>query len=557
MEAILALPTHLQAGAFFEHIVYPPHGPHALGEMRVEVAVVDGIAGHPVAVARTTVGDLVGVADTGADTLGIDVVRVVVIGVEQPLVAVQVEDVLLMPVVGVAELGEVADVAVVHVGRFRGVQGHAGFDPNGTGRRDFAWADVLQADVGRHIHQGADVADGMGAEEELFVSARQAVVHRAHPQAVGHHFGAHATGAIVDHEGVTRRLQYMAHHRVRPVAGERLSARDLVGELRGEIAERLQAVGQRRVALAHAFQWVGRLGEAAVGVWAHDDGIGFAVDDLVTVDHGYDRLAGLAFGDPWFYLRVTRFVVDHRLAGGSTASGGQAHFFFGEGVAVGAAKLGHHHHLAEQAIGNVARRAFTAKRGGFAGSGKGTFALGIQGVAAGAAGADEEVAIAPGVGRNVGDAIDRLHTVDLEADHALGHLFVGNEAFIRFVFHLFTLGPLCLDAVLVGVGPVIEQVGQVDREAVTGSHAQHDRPWALVRAQRNLAGYRSPAFAQRHLLVVHHILAEREQHAVGVLRTKAVEHQGLVQCHHIGDQGALALHGRLAGRFPTQQGQNE
>jgi hypothetical protein len=39
-------------------------------------------------------------------------------------------------------------------------------------------------------------------------------------------------------------------------------------------------------------------------------------------------------------LRVARFVVDHRLAGGGAAGGGQAHFFFGEGVAVGAPTLG-------------------------------------------------------------------------------------------------------------------------------------------------------------------------------------------------------------------------
>ncbi|MND98394.1 hypothetical protein D3C80_907430 [compost metagenome] len=172
VETILALPAHFQPGAFFEHIVHPPHGPHALGEVRVEVAVVDGIARHAVAVARTTVGNLVGVADTRADALGVDVVGVVVVGVEQPLVAMQVEDVLLMAIVGVAELGEIANVAVVHVGRLGRVQRHTGLYPHGAGGRRLAWANVLQADVGRHVHQGTDIAHSVCAEEELFVGAR-------------------------------------------------------------------------------------------------------------------------------------------------------------------------------------------------------------------------------------------------------------------------------------------------------------------------------------------------------------------------------------------------
>ncbi|MNH29725.1 hypothetical protein D3C79_899750 [compost metagenome] len=89
---------------------------------------------------------------------------------------------------------------MVDVGRFRRVQGHAGLDAHGIGRRGLAWADVLQADVGRHVHQCADIAHGVGAEEELLVGAGQAVVHRAHAQAVGHHFGTHAPRAVVDHE---------------------------------------------------------------------------------------------------------------------------------------------------------------------------------------------------------------------------------------------------------------------------------------------------------------------------------------------------------------------
>ncbi|MNE02707.1 hypothetical protein D3C80_951890 [compost metagenome] len=384
-------------------------------------------------------------------------------------------------------------------------------------------------------------------------------MHRAHPQAVGHHFGTHATRAVIDHERIARRLQHVAHHRVGPVAREGLGTGNLVGELRGEITECFQSVGQRRVAFAHAFQRVSGTGEATVRVGPHDDGIGFAADDLVAVDHGNDRFAGLAFGDPRFELRITGFVVDHGLAGGGSPRGGQAHFFFSEGVAVGTAQFGHDHHLAEQAVGDVARRALAAERSGFAGGGEGAFALGIQGVAAGAAGADEEVAVTPGIGGNIGNAVHRLHPVDLEANHALGHLLVGDKALAAFVFNLrplfLTLRLFSLDTVLVGVRLVIQQVGQVDRQAVTGRHAQHDRPRALVRAQGDLARYRGPALAEGDLLVVHHVLTKGKHHAVGVLRAKAVEHQWLVQCHHVGDQGALALHSRLAGCFPAKQGQ--
>ncbi|MNM36868.1 hypothetical protein D3C81_475880 [compost metagenome] len=455
---------------------------------------------------------------------------------------------------------------MVHVGRFRRVQGHGRLDAGGAGRWCLAWADVFQADVGRHVDQGADIADGVGAEEELFIGTRQTVVHRPYAQAVGHHFGAHAAGAIVDHERIAGWLQHMAHDRVGPVTGEGLRAGDFVGKLRSEVTEGFQAVGQRRVALAQALQRVGGAREAAVRVGAHDHGIGFAVENLVAVDHVDDRLAGLAFGDPRFDLRVACLVVDHRLAGGGAARCGQAHFFFGEGVAVAATVFGQYHDLTEQTVGDVARRAFAAKGGGFAGGGKGPFALGVQGVAAGTAGRHQEVATAAGVGGNVGDAVHRLQAVDLEAYQALGDLLVGDEAFTAFVldfvfrpFFLFTLDLVfvVVDPVLVGVGLISQQVGEVDGQALAGGHAQHDRPWAFVRAQGDLARHGGTALAERYLLVVHHILAEGEHHAVGVLRTKTVEHHWLVQCHHVGHQGTLALHSRLAGRLPTEYGKHE
>ncbi|MNZ24461.1 hypothetical protein D3C78_416090 [compost metagenome] len=367
----------------------------------------------------------------------------------------------------------------------------------------------------------------------------------------------------------------MPHHRVGPVTGEGLGGRHFIGKLRGEIAERFQAVGQGRVALVDALQRVGGTREAAVRVGPHDNGVGFAAEDFVAVDHRDDRLAGLAFGYPRLNLWVAGLVVDHGLAGGGTAGTGQAHFLFGQGVSIGAPTFGHHHHLAEQAIGDVAGVALAAERGTLAGGGERAFALGVEGVAAGSARGDQEVAIAAGVGGNVADAVDGLKAVDLKADVAISDLLVGDEVLAPVIFHFcsffgffgfiaffgffslytFELVLILVDTVFVGIGLISQQVGQVDRQAITDGNPQHDGTWAFVRAQGHLARHCGAPLAQGYQVLVHHILTQGEHHAVGVLRAKAVEHQWLVQGDHVGHQGALALHSRLAGRCPAQQGE--
>ena len=169
METVLAFGGHCEPGALLQYIVNPPHGPHALGEVRVEVTVVNRIAGRTVAVSRAAVGDFIGVARPRAYALGILVVGVVVIGVEQPLVAVQVEHMLFVADVGVAEFDEIADVAVADVGRFGRVQRHARLDADAVLRRHLARAQPFQANVGRYIHQHRGVADGVGTEEEFLI----------------------------------------------------------------------------------------------------------------------------------------------------------------------------------------------------------------------------------------------------------------------------------------------------------------------------------------------------------------------------------------------------
>ena len=71
------------------------------------------------------------------------------------------------------------------------------------------------------------------------------------------------------------------------------------------------------------------------------------------------------FGQSWWAKRwielIESFGLGTRLTRGRAASGGHAHFLFGEGVAVTAPALGHHHHLAEQPVGDVARRPFTPR----------------------------------------------------------------------------------------------------------------------------------------------------------------------------------------------------
>ena len=239
MVTVGALLRDFEFGAFFKDVMDPPHAPHALGKVRVEVAVINRIARYPVTVARTAVGDFIGVAGARPDALGVHVVGVVVVGVEQPLMPVQVEDVLLMAVVGVAEFDEVADVAVVDVGRLGRIQRHGRLDPDLIGPGHFTGTNVFQPGVGRYVHQHRHVADGMGAEEEFFIGTRQAIVHRPHAQSVGHDLGAHAAGTVVDHEAIAGRLQHVGHDRVGPVAWKRLGRGGFILELRSKVAEGL------------------------------------------------------------------------------------------------------------------------------------------------------------------------------------------------------------------------------------------------------------------------------------------------------------------------------
>ncbi|MNP13585.1 hypothetical protein D3C76_1058720 [compost metagenome] len=242
--------------------------------------------------------------------------------------------------------------------------------------------------------------------------------------------------------------------------------------------------------------------------------------------------------------RVAGFVIDHRLAGRCTPAGGQAHLFFGHRVVISAPALGQHHDLGEQAVADVTGRALAAEGGAIAGRHEGAFALGIQGVAAALPRQQQGIVVTPGVGGDVTDRAKRLHTIDLETHMPVGNLGVDVQLTVD--------GVLVVDTFAIGVGLERQQVLQIDRQAIAGSDAQHQRARSLVRAQGDLPGRGVTPLGDQYALGIHHITAQSEHHAIGVLRAEAVEHQWLIHRHDVGHQGALALHGRLRRLTPGE-----
>ncbi|MNY27309.1 hypothetical protein D3C86_1612070 [compost metagenome] len=159
-------------------------------------------------------------------------------------------------------------------------------------------------------------------------------------------------------------------------------------------------------------------------------------------------------------------------------------------------------------------------------------------------GFQQAAVVATGVGGDVADRAEGLHAVDLKPHMAVGDLGVDVQ---------FAVGGVLVVATLtVGVGLERQQVLQVDRQAIPGSNAQYQRARPLVRAQGDLPGRGVAALADQHALAIHHVAAQGEHHAVGVLRAEPVEHQRLVHGHHVGHQGALALHCRLRHFAPGE-----
>ena len=82
--------------AQFKRIVDAPHFPHAHGEVRIEVAVEDGIARGLVTIASAAVRDLISEAGAGSNSLTVKVVGIRVVPIVLPLMSMQVEDVMFL-----------------------------------------------------------------------------------------------------------------------------------------------------------------------------------------------------------------------------------------------------------------------------------------------------------------------------------------------------------------------------------------------------------------------------------------------------------------------------
>jgi hypothetical protein len=149
--------------------------------VRIEVTVEDGVAHRLAAVARAAVQDFGGEGVAGAEGLTVEHRRVVAVRGVEPLVRVQVVDVMfLRPGVRDTHLGVVVQVSVVDV---RGVFGEEDF---GRPRRARNLVAVRVHLVGRRVIDDLRrVADRPRGEEELLVEAVNAVGHRADAEAVG------------------------------------------------------------------------------------------------------------------------------------------------------------------------------------------------------------------------------------------------------------------------------------------------------------------------------------------------------------------------------------
>ena len=542
VDAFAVAGAGLQRRAGLEGVVDAPEVPHALREVGIEVAVEDRVAGTLVAIARAAEGDFVGVARAGADRLRVDVVGVVVVRVEQPLVVVQVEDVLFLAGVQVAELDEVTEVAVVHVRRVvrvvhpRGLgaeQRHVadlaaafvdiglhvfGRDANEVRPRHLAGCQLLQAEVGRRVDQQGRVTDGERRQEELLERAVDTVVHRPDAEPVGHHLGAHPGRAVIDHEGVAHAMQRVAEYRVLEHAGEGLRRRVLVVEDRGELAERLEPVRQRGVGLAGRLERVGAARERPVLLGADDHRVDVAMHEAphtrLGLQHVEDRPAGLALGHPGGRGGVDGLVVDHRVAGaGGAGERGvdiaaldlgrlpgehrvaelarrQAQFLFGHLAAVEPGLRRLHRDHAEQAGAAGAGGAFATERRARVRDEKGAFLVRgrAKPVDAGLPGRGQRAEIRAGIRRIGGDRADEFEPVRVETGDAAGDLVVDVHVRIaRTLVHRVAGGQQRRLVGLERVRDAGQQVGEADLEAITGGHAQDQRARPQVRAQRHVA----------------------------------------------------------------------
>ena len=337
--------------AVLKHVVHAPELPHALREVRVQVAMEDAVARGQVAVAGATEGDFIRKTGPWGDGLRIEVGAAGLAGVHHPLVGVQVEHVRFLGArVQVAEAHRVVQVRMVDVGRIVRVEG---------ADRRLARGIPLQ-------HQRR-VAVGPAAEEELLGAAFAAVARRAGLAVAGHDHGAHAAGAVVDAHAVLQVMQRVL--RVLQL-GEGLHGLDLVVQDHGEFAERVAAAVAEAVVLAVP---VGPGGVVAVGrraAWHHHR-VQVAVHDALAVQHGQDGATlERSVGIP--RAVVEDFAVG--MAGRARVARGQPQIVVRDLRAVPDRAARFHVDGAEQAQPQLPAIAFATHRGGVAVGEEGAFA---------------------------------------------------------------------------------------------------------------------------------------------------------------------------------------
>ncbi len=259
--------------------------------MRVEVAMEDGVAHRQVLVAAAVVDRLQGEGRAGSDRLAVQVVAARGVGRVQPLVGVQVMDVMqVRAAVQDAELGVVLEVAVVDV---RGI-----VRVERLGRRLVVGAGVVRVAGGRHraapgrraVDDHRRVAVRPRGQEELLVLAVGALTGGPDLEAVGEDLGADAAHAVVDREVVVGGGQGGAELAVGVEVGERLEGPEHLVVDERELAVGLQAVGRRLDLVEGGFPGVG-VGEAA-GVGTGDDRRQVAVHQLAVLQHVQHRQVG-------------------------------------------------------------------------------------------------------------------------------------------------------------------------------------------------------------------------------------------------------------------------
>ncbi len=134
-----------------------------------------------------------------------------------------------------------------------------------------------------------------------------------------------------------------------------------------------------------------------------------------------------------------------------------------------------------------------------------------------------------------GDVVDELHVVDVHADVTVtGPVPVGLVVPGLRCRHL---GRTCL-ARRGGV----EEVLEIDGDAVTDVGAEHERAGTLVGPEHDLAGSQDAALGLAETVVlVHHVSPQRVHEAVGVDRPETVVDDDLVDGDHVGVDVAVAL----------------